>query len=268
MEETIEAAPDEKVHLGGSPTFEATIIPVIILSLWFAISVAINPFFPPVVDFYVVSVLRFFLLVLFMRQIHGKDLKWAWKNLGFIRPILTPALFGLLIALPMAVIFLGIPLATGRSISLLPGWPYLIPAVLVGPGLFEEGLFRGYVFNHYFTFSKMGWVKASFFSGILFSLSHLINLITGVALFNIFISITFSFPISFLFGYMFIKMRKNIWGCVLAHTAIDMIAGTVILSDNTVGLQMALLVLSIVAIMITGFILVNRFYPGEQVVES
>ncbi len=268
MAETTEAAPDEKVHLGGSPTFEATIIPVIILSLWIAISVAIKPFLPPVVDFYVVSMLRFGLLVLFMRQIHGKNLKWAWRNLGFVRPVVIPVLFGLLIVLPMVAIFIVVPLATGRTISLLAGWPYLMPVILVGPGLFEEGLFRGYVFNHYFTFSKWSWVKASFFSGILFSLSHLINLHTGVALFNIFISLIFSFPISFLFGYMFIKMRKNIWGCVSAHVAIDMIAGTVIFSDNTVGLQMAILVLSIAAIMIIGFMLVNRIYQGEQVVES
>lgn len=260
--------PDERVHLGGSPTIEATLIPVVILSIWFATSLIIRAFLPPVIDFYVISLFRFGLLVLFMRQIHGKDINWALRNLGFIRPLLIPSLFGLLIVSPMIVIYLGVPFITGRSISLVAGWPYLIPVTLVGPGLFEEGLFRGYVFNHYFTFSKMSWVKAAFFSGILFSFSHLINLLAGVALVNIFISIAFSLPISFLFGYMFIKMLKNIWGCVFAHFAIDMVAGTIVLSNNSVGLQMTILLLSIIAIMIIGFILVNRFYPGEQVVES
>ncbi len=268
MQDSFEEPPDKKIHLGGNPTLEATLIPVIILSIWFAISIVLNPLLPPIIDFYVVSLLRFGLLVLFMRQVHGKDLKWAWRNLGFIRPVIKPVLFGLLISLPMVLIYIGIPLITGRSLSLLAGWPYLLPVILVGPGLFEEGLFRGYVFNHYVTFSKMNWMKAAFFSGILFSLSHLINLLAGVALFSIFISITFAFPISFLFGYMFIKMSKNIWGCVSAHVAIDMVAGTVILSDNTIGLQMLLLFLSIIVIMPIGFILVNRFYPSEQVVES
>lgn len=252
----------QRPHLGGDPTIEATLIPIVIITLWFFAGLIIHPLLPMAVGFYAVALIRLGLLVVFMRQIHGKNISWALKNLGFIKPVVKPVLFGAMVAAaPMILSTVGLPLFLGYEITALRGWLVLFPVIVLGPGLFEEGLFRGYVFNHYITYSHFGWLKASFYSGILFSVSHFLNLFTSVNVISVFVSIAFAFPISFLFGFMFIRMAGNIWGCVSAHIIIDLVAGVFIISGTTLGLQLFTLSAAISLVVVFGFIMTGYFYP-------
>lgn len=258
----------ERRHLGGHPSIEAVVVTFGILFLWFFLSLLIRPFFSPAAGFYVVGVIRFALLLVFMAAIDGRGDRWALRNMGFKRPLIKPILIGLAVTVPMLIGILSYIVFSLRTVRLEPGWPLLIPFLIVGPGFFEEGLFRGYVFNHFYTYSKLGWFKSSLYSGLMFAFSHLLNLLSGLSTVDILISITFALPISFLFGFMFLRMGKNIWGCLAAHVAIDTLTSIFVIRGGLVGLQFAVLMLSLAAVVITGFLLVNHQYPLADEIEK
>lgn len=250
----------ERRHLGGHPSVEAVVVPVIIIFLWFFISLTVRLLLPLIIGFYAVAFFRFALLVILMSVIDGRGAWWALHNMGFKRPVIKSLLFGLVVSVPMLIGTLSYIILSGRMVHLERGWPLFIPVLIVGPGFFEEGLFRGYIFNHFYTYSKLSWVRASLYSGIIFAISHLINVFAEATALDVFISVTFAIPVSFLFGFMFLRMAKNIWGCLSAHVALDAVSSVFVISGFG-GLQFAVLFLSLAAVIIVGFMLTEHQYP-------
>ena len=86
---------------------------------------------------------------------------------------------------------------------------------LIGPGLFEEGLFRGVLFNNAANVTK--WYTAALITGLFFGPAHLSNLIIGHNINEILISVTAGFLMSFPIGFIFYKTKGNLWACVSFH---------------------------------------------------
>jgi membrane protease YdiL (CAAX protease family) len=85
----------------------------------------------------------------------------------------------------------------------------------IGPGLFEEGLFRGVLFNEFSSVTR--WYFAALLTGIFFGPAHLANLIIGHNINEVLISIIAGLVMSFPIGYIFYKMKGNLWACVSFH---------------------------------------------------
>lgn len=243
---------------------EATIVPVAILITWYLASFIIHILFPRVFAFYAAAAFRFALLLGFMKMIDGRGFRWSLYNMGFKRPVIRPLLFGLIIAVPMLIGTIIFTIVSGGMVQPAPGWQYLIPFLIIGPGFFEEGLFRGYVFNHFYTYANFRWWAAALFAGLIFAFSHLINLFSGLTAVDILISMTFALPVSFLFGFMFLRMRMNIWGCLSAHVAIDVVTGGFVIAPGNTALRLIVLILSLAATIAVGFKLTKNQYPLER----
>lgn|GEM_PF-2849710 len=139
--------------------------------------------------------------------------------LGFKKRFFKPFLFGIVFSLPFAaILFPGLVMAeipiTVSLASLLA-----LLTVILGPGFFEEGLFRGLLFNELTKKMKWGW--AALISGLFFGPAHLAGLLFGWGLDEALAKTFFGLVSAFVFGYIFIKMKGNIWACFSLHFMLD-----------------------------------------------
>ncbi|MBD3414894.1 MAG: CPBP family intramembrane metalloprotease [Candidatus Aminicenantes bacterium] len=135
--------------------------------------------------------------------------------LGFKKKFMKPFLSGLAASLPFILSWI-----IGCVIYKVPihfSWNSIVMIflALIGPGLFEEGLFRGVLFNRLSSATK--WYTAALITGLFFGPAHLANLIIGHNINEIMISVTAGLVMSFPFGFIFYKTKGNLWACISYH---------------------------------------------------
>jgi membrane protease YdiL (CAAX protease family) len=163
---------------------------------------------------------RIIVLYIMVWIFYARSFKQVPGFLGFKQPFLRPFLFGVILSIPIGLTTILLLLIKNIPISLsvqsvFPG----IFIVFIGPGLFEEGLFRGLLFKQ--LSEKMRWWNAALFTGILFGLVHLMRIVTGAPIIRAASQTLIAFSVSFLFGYIFWKIKWNLWACVSLHTLVD-----------------------------------------------
>lgn len=88
-------------------------------------------------------------------------------------------------------------------------------------GFAEELIFRGFLFK---AMLKDGNVKASIIvSSVTFGLGHIVNLLTGHALFETLMQMLLAVAIGFIFTFAFYK-SGSLLPCILAHSLIDVLS--------------------------------------------
>jgi membrane protease YdiL (CAAX protease family) len=138
--------------------------------------------------------------------------------LGLRRRWKRPLLAGVLAALPFVVcwllgsVLLDIPIRWHQD-SLA-----MAAVAVLGPGLFEEGLFRGLLFHR--VLARTSWFRAALVTGLFFGPAHAANLLVGQNLQEITISVVAGFVMSFPLGYLFYRTGRNLWGCIGLHVLI------------------------------------------------
>jgi membrane protease YdiL (CAAX protease family) len=109
-------------------------------------------------------------------------------------------------------------LATGRTPTLYPGWPWLLPGLFAQAGIAEEVLFRGYLFGH-LRVGRTFW-RAAAASMLPFVIIHLILFVSmpwPIALASVLLSMVISFPLACLFEVG----GNTVWAPALLHFVIQ-----------------------------------------------
>ncbi|MGB8953010.1 MAG: CPBP family intramembrane glutamic endopeptidase [Candidatus Aminicenantales bacterium] len=147
--------------------------------------------------------------------------------LGFHKKFFRPWILGMILTIP-----------NGLLILFLLNWKHLpfsfefgealihLIFIFLGPGLFEEGLFRGLVFRR--LLETMPWWKAGLYTGGLFAFFHLGNLALGYPLAQVLFQLLHVVLLSLLLGFLTWKLNGNIWACVAFHTINNFYAATLI----------------------------------------
>ena len=133
----------------------------------------------------------------------------------------------------------------------------------IGPGLFEEGLFRGVLFNEILSVFK--WHIAAVCTGIFFGLAHVANLLVGHNLQEIMISVAAGLIMSFPVGYMFFKMRGNLWTWAFFHF---FLAGSMdaLISEELIKAHLGNITLVTTAGLVLSFIFVFVLFGNKRFV--
>jgi membrane protease YdiL (CAAX protease family) len=92
--------------------------------------------------------------------------------------------------------------------------------LFIGPGIFEEAFFRGFIFNR-LSRGGMNWFLAALLTSVASAFVHLTNLFLGKEFPVVRNQIIFSTLLTFMLCYFFVKTGGNIWGLVTAHALID-----------------------------------------------
>ena len=170
---------------------------------------------PPAITSVLILLIRLLILFAGIRIFYTHNFSNTFSFVGLKKPFTKPFLIGLLISLPFAIIWTAgciiykIPIGfSARSFLAL----FL---AFMGPGLWEEGVFRGIVFREISSVSK--WYIAALLTGLFFGPAHIANLLIGHNLSEIFISLIAGFISSFPLGYIFYRMKGNLWTCVSFH---------------------------------------------------
>jgi membrane protease YdiL (CAAX protease family) len=116
--------------------------------------------------------------------------------------------------------------------------------IFLGPGLLEEGLFRGLVFRQFLEMTT--WLRAGLYSGGFFALTHLGNLVLGYPPRMVLNQMLHCVLVSILLGYIVWKLNGNIWACVAFHT-FDNLYAAIFIADQ--DLQQNLVLFAILGIL-------------------
>lgn len=100
-------------------------------------------------------------------------------------------------------------------------WLFVLECIAIG--FYEELAFRGFVFP--LIMEKTGTTRkgiflATVYSGAVFGLMHLINLLEGAGIGSVILQIGYSFLIGAMCSVVLVKTR-NIWICVALHAIYD-----------------------------------------------
>ena len=137
--------------------------------------------------------------------------------LGLRKNILRPWLIGMVLTIPNALLLFllmfwkKIPLAFDPTEA---AWH--LGFIFIGVALFEEALFRGLIFRQLLITAP--WWKAGLYTGALFALTHVGNLMIGYPLSAVLFQLVHTIAASLLWGYLTWKFNGNIWACVAYHT--------------------------------------------------
>jgi uncharacterized protein len=159
-----------------------------------------------------------FIPILVMLRLRGA----TWANVGFqkAKPNVMALGCGLIIILlgvnlvnNLVMLALGVEVQAEQFSNLLASLDQpaalLITGILFAP-LFEETIFRGFLFNG--LRQKWGWVTAALVSSAIFAAGHL-----SIAAFIP------TFALGFLFAYLFQK-SNSIWPGIILHTLINSVS--------------------------------------------
>ena len=168
---------------------------------------------------------------------------------------------GFMPSLPFILSWIGGCIALEIPIRLSGNSLVMLFFAFIGPGLFEEGLFRGLLFNKILSVSK--WHLAALYTGIFFGPAHLANLLIGQNIQEIMISIVAGFVMSFPIGYMFFKMRGNLWTCAFFHF---FVAGSMdaLISEELIKAHLGNITLVTTVGLVLSFILVFVFFGNKR----
>ena len=139
----------------------------------------------------------------------------VFSFLGMKRLSIKTLLAGLTPSLPFILSWIGGSIALDVPVRFSVSSVLMLFLGFIGPGLYEEGLFRGLLFKEILHTCK--WQLAALYTGIFFGPAHLANLLVGHNIREIIISTAAGFVMSFPIGYIFFKMRGNLWPCVFFH---------------------------------------------------
>ena len=109
--------------------------------------------------------------------------------------------------------------ATVERVDLI--WLFVLECIAIG--FYEELAFRGFVFP--LIMEKTGTTRkgiflATIYSGAVFGLMHLVNLLEGAGIGSVVLQIGYSFLIGAMCSVVLVKTR-NVWICVVLHAIYD-----------------------------------------------
>lgn len=140
----------------------------------------------------------------------------------------------------------------------------------LGVGVFEEIIFRGVVLLvllQYFPKTKQGNFLAIVVSGLIFGISHFVNLGYGSAIDGVLLQVGYSFLMGMMWAVIYIKTR-NIWIVALLH-ALYNYCGMILYQTGTVTNRFDLVTI-LVTILFAGIAIVYYWlsYQKMEVVEE
>ena len=109
--------------------------------------------------------------------------------------------------------------ATVERVDLI--WLFVLECIAIG--FYEELAFRGFVFPLIMEktgTSRKGIFLATIYSGAVFGLMHLVNLLEGAGIGSVVLQIGYSFLIGAMCSVVLVKTR-NVWICVVLHAIYD-----------------------------------------------
>lgn len=159
-----------------------------------------------------------------------KRLSWieSIRFLGFKKPSYSQIGVAILLLVPILfshLSWLYDGLLQGGFIHLRKDWlPHLFSWFLLGPGLYEETLYRGFLFR--LLRPGRSFFAAAAISGSLWSISHLSHLIPlgslhGESIHYVLKTMAYVFADSFAGALLFERGGYVIWGWMLVHLGID-----------------------------------------------
>jgi membrane protease YdiL (CAAX protease family) len=144
------------------------------------------------------------------------------------------------------------------ALPLQTHWPWILIGIVVGVGIAEETLFRGYVFG--FLREKRTFLKAATLSMILFGTMHLLLLFwlpLPIAIAAIVLAILAAYPTAYLFE----TGNRTIWPSAILHTTA--LATNLFVIPPELTASISLLWIGIVVIGLTLVFVIGRLF-GEQ----
>ena len=191
------------------------IIYIIAITGFNFLGVKLFPSFRSFADGFFVYVVRLLILFFGVLIFYTRSFPNVFSFVGLRKPFAKPFLAGFLPSLPFILSWVIGCIIFDVPISLSSKSFVMLFFAFLGPGLFEEGLFRGVVFKEISSATR--WYIAAVLTGIFFGPAHLANLIIGHNMNEVMISIIAGFIGSFPLGYIFYKMKGNLWTCVSFH---------------------------------------------------
>ena len=92
--------------------------------------------------------------------------------------------------------------------------------LIVGPGIFEEIFFRGFIFGRLYR-GGLHWFPAMVVTALASAVLHLTNLFLGFELAVVGLQLIFSTFVSLMMCYFLMKTDGNIWGLTLVHISVS-----------------------------------------------
>ncbi len=152
-----------------------------------------------------------------MAIFYTKSLPKVPSFLGFQRRVFRPWFLGMMLTIPNGLLILTFLYWKKLPLALDPAEAaWHLGFIVIGVALFEEGLFRGLVFRQLLTIAP--WWRAGLYTGGLFALVHLGNLLIGYPLTQVLGQLAHCLAASLLWGYLTWRLNGNIWACVAYHT--------------------------------------------------
>jgi membrane protease YdiL (CAAX protease family) len=139
----------------------------------------------------------------------------SFRDVGFGIPNWRVMGIAIVISALMLAFFPLYSSLTGVALPLQTHWPWILIGIVVGVGIAEETLFRGYVFG--FLREKRTFLKAATLSMILFGTMHLLLLFwlpLPIAIAAIVLAILAAYPTAYLFE----TGNRTIWPSAILHT--------------------------------------------------
>lgn len=162
---------------------------------------------------------------------YTKSLAKVPSFLGFHKKVFHPWLLGTILTIPGALQILFLLYIKKLPFVFSPEeavWHFIF--IFIGVALFEEGLFRGLIFRQLLMTAP--WWRAGLYTGGLFALTHLGNLMLGYPLPMVLFQLVHCLIASLLWGFLTWKLNGNIWVCVAYHTVNNFYAATFIADQH------------------------------------
>jgi membrane protease YdiL (CAAX protease family) len=184
----------------------------------------------------------------------------ALHDLGLAWPHPRALLVGLLGATPIFLVYGLVFGVMGQSAALVPFAGLLLLRFILGAGIVEELVFRGFVFRQ--MRRGRGFWHAASLSGAAFGLAHLFNFMNGFTLdiaVSVLASVILGFVLTFPAAALFERSGNHIWGFVVTHVIIDSINLFALAFTTPITLGLHLLAVLLTAILTP--LLARRLLP-------
>jgi membrane protease YdiL (CAAX protease family) len=163
-------------------------------------------------------------------RLAGSRLRHSLRSLGFG----TPARRALLAAFALSAVLLAffpvLAAATNQPIAWRAGAAWLALGMFAQGGIAEELLFRGFLYRH-FRVGRTFW-RAATLAAIPFVAVHVTLFLTlefAVALAAVFVSVSLSFPLAWLFD----RARGSFWPGAIVHAVVQAPIKLVIVDEGS-----------------------------------
>lgn len=103
---------------------------------------------------------------------------------------------------------------------------------VIAAGVFEEIIFRGFLFGQLYRYTKLGFIPASFLGALLFGLVHLYQSDDPTTMLGIFV---ITFTGSLYFGWAYTEWKYNIWVPVFLHLLMNLYFELFSAGENALG---------------------------------